>query len=126
MTESDYIFTCPTGNVPIPHGLSLTEYILQNAYKFGSKLALIDGQNGRSYSYYQVTARVILREYVNLWTDKLAGEYQILTIQSHHKANEQLFIRVFGRGIVALALWEKMSVALFVAGTGEEEVSCEF
>ena len=66
MTESDYIFTCPTGNVPIPHGLSLTEYILQDAYKFGSKLALIDGQNGRSYSYYQVTVRVILREYVNV------------------------------------------------------------
>ena len=99
MTESDYIFTCPTGNVPIPHGLSLTEYILQDAYKFGSKPALIDGQNGRSYSYYQVTVRVILRENVNFWTNKLARKYQIFSIQPHHKANEQLFIRVPGRGI---------------------------
>ena len=51
------IFTSPHPSITIPN-VSLTDFVFQHAEQFGDKLAIIEGQTGRSYTYKQLVTSI--------------------------------------------------------------------
>lgn len=56
--EEEHIFRSRYPPVEVPHGITLPDFVLQNAEMFSDKVAFVDATTGRTYTYGEVNRDV--------------------------------------------------------------------